>query len=420
MIPVRLPFAIQAERSADEVSSVSCPAMTRASWTLLVWMASDNDLEAQARRDLQEILAVGASSRVRVAVLVDRKRRGATRYLVPSRPNVPLARCPQERIGPLNTGDPRTLADFVTWGRRRYPSDRVALVLWNHGDGWRPYDPAHPSGGLRSKTAGPRYIAIDDRGPGPSDDDWLDMPELERALAAGDRSIDLLSFDACLMAQLEVLYQLRRVAPIVLASEEEMPLTGLPYRQVLAHLHRHPDITPSALAQVVAGAYLAWGPRRTRRTQSVVNAPKVARIAHATHALGRALADAVATEGPAIRRAIDHVQRYGTADYADLCDLAALVLAHVTAPHAREAAARVRDAIASAVLFHGFTGPRVERSTGLTVFLPRRRSVWLRYRPSYLELAFARRSRGWVRFLDHLPRRDGSTAAPPPPSRRVG
>lgn len=390
--------------------------MTRASWTLLVWMAADNDLEPQARRDLEEVLAVG----VHVAVLVDRKRRGATRYVIPPRPGVPLARCPREHIGRLNTGDPRTLARFIAWGRRRCPSDRVALVLWNHGDGWRPYDPDHPSGGLRSKAAGPRYIAIDDRGSGPSDDDWLDMPELEHALTAGGQSLDLLGFDACLMAQLEVLYQLRRVAPIVLASEEEMPLTGLPYREVLAHLQRSPTIAPAELARAAADAYLTWGPRRTRRTQSVVSTPRIARLAHATHALGSALADAVPAEGPVIRQLVDQVQRYGTADYADLGDLVARVLAHATAPRVRDAATRVRDAIASAVLFHGSTGSRLQRSTGITIFLPRHRSVWRRYRPSYLQLAFARRSRGWVRFLDHLRPRDRSTAPRPRPSRRAG
>jgi hypothetical protein len=41
----------------------------KARWTLLVYMAADNNLARQGRRDLEEMLAVGASSDVHVVVL---------------------------------------------------------------------------------------------------------------------------------------------------------------------------------------------------------------------------------------------------------------------------------------------------------------------------------------------------------------
>jgi hypothetical protein len=243
--------------------------VTKAAWTLLVYIAADNDLAPQADRDLEEILAVGSPPDVSVAVLFDRKRKGAVRYRIPPHPGTSAARCPRDKLGRLNMGDPATLASFLDWAQVEMPAHRRALILWDHGDGWRPYDPLNPAGGLRTKRhfaarvrrvtgkgVRPRYIGIDDQGRGSLDDDWLDMGELQRALIQGTSSqpLDLLGFDACLMAQLEVLYEVRDTAKMVIASEEEMPWTGLPYRQVLGHLAQHPAANAQVLSRLGASS----------------------------------------------------------------------------------------------------------------------------------------------------------------------
>ena len=40
-------------------------------------------------------------------------------------------------IGEVNMGDPNTLTDFVKWGLETFPARHTALVLWDHGGGWR-------------------------------------------------------------------------------------------------------------------------------------------------------------------------------------------------------------------------------------------------------------------------------------------
>ena len=34
-------------------------------------------------------------------------------------------------------GDPNTLVAFVQWATATYPANHYALILWDHGNGWR-------------------------------------------------------------------------------------------------------------------------------------------------------------------------------------------------------------------------------------------------------------------------------------------
>lgn len=39
-------------------------------------------------------------------------------------------------LGELDMGDPQVLSDFLVWTHTNYPAERMALVIWNHGDSW--------------------------------------------------------------------------------------------------------------------------------------------------------------------------------------------------------------------------------------------------------------------------------------------
>src|SRR5262249_49999789 len=57
----------------------------------------------------------------------------------------PLKENAVEDIGEANMGDPKVLADFVRWGRQKYPAKRYMLVIWDHGQGWRFFAPVGPA-----------------------------------------------------------------------------------------------------------------------------------------------------------------------------------------------------------------------------------------------------------------------------------
>jgi hypothetical protein len=66
----------------------------------------------------------------------------------------------------------------------------------------------------------------------------MDVQQLKSALPA---NLDFLIFDACSMASVEVLYELRNVAPYILASPTEVLSVGMPYHQIGRLLYT-PDV----------------------------------------------------------------------------------------------------------------------------------------------------------------------------------
>ena len=177
-----------------------------AEWTVLVYMNGDCNLEADAVDDFLEMSSVGSSSEVNIVVQFDRwdgspdpaddTRYGdwtdCERFLVTSGVTPTLAES-YESLGEVNMGDPQTLVDFGNWAIQNFPANHYALVLWDHGGQWT-------------------GLCNDD-----SPVDKLDMSELSTALdtIVTDNSmwpIDIVWFDACLMAGVEVADQISPIA----------------------------------------------------------------------------------------------------------------------------------------------------------------------------------------------------------------
>jgi len=171
------------------------------SWTFMVYLDGDNDLEDDGINDFLEMSSVGSNSAINIVVQFDRisgytssydnwtttKRFYITSGMTPTADNA------LEDLGELNHGDPQTLIDFVDWAKTNYPAQRYALILWNHGGGWR------ESNRLQEELEGkkrPFYRAVcwDDTDGG----DTLYMDEVQGALDATG-SNHLIGFDACLM-----------------------------------------------------------------------------------------------------------------------------------------------------------------------------------------------------------------------------
>ena len=60
-----------------------------AAWTVMVYLAADNDLEAPQMQDLREMLKVGSTAQVNVVVLADRHPQGDGKYTNSSVANLP-------------------------------------------------------------------------------------------------------------------------------------------------------------------------------------------------------------------------------------------------------------------------------------------------------------------------------------------
>src|SRR5215813_10933855 len=105
------------------------------SWTFMVYMAGDNNLDPNALQDLREMKRVGSTAAVNVVAQLDRASGHASqRYYL--RKGGKVSADAVASLGKVNTGDPKKLVDFITWGVKGYPADHYALILWNHGQGW--------------------------------------------------------------------------------------------------------------------------------------------------------------------------------------------------------------------------------------------------------------------------------------------
>jgi hypothetical protein len=206
-----------------------------------------------------------------------------------------------DRLPERDTGDPRTLVSFLTWGLRRYKADERLLVVWGHGSGFR---------GRR------RDVAFDDFGSS------LDMPTVEHALSRAGIGKDLtfgklkvMGFDACLMAMLEIAHHFRDQTEYLVGSQQTEPANGWPYNRVLAHAKRRPKAVKLAAAIVdeyVRGCRVSG---ELNVTQSAIDTSKTPAAIYALHDLGKALLGIVGRQRPAISRARSRAQTGGRACY---------------------------------------------------------------------------------------------------------
>ena len=128
-------------------------------------------------------------------------------------------------------GNINTLTNFIQWEVNAYPSDNLAVLIWNHGAGWRPVyatiSSVSSAGGHHLPTInapGRRAFSEDD-----NTANEIQTWQLPTAFASITTPIDVLIFDASLEQMAEVAYQDRNLARVQVGSEESPPGTGYPY-----------------------------------------------------------------------------------------------------------------------------------------------------------------------------------------------
>ncbi len=214
---------------------------TADSWTVLVYIAGDNNLSNAAIQNINDMEAAALPANLTLVVQSDLPEDsaypGGQRRLI--RPdNSPQITSPLiQNLGPINSGDQRTLYDFASWGFKRYPSDRRALIVWGHGNSWF--------------KGGGKWICPDDDAQSHLS---VSNGHLKGALT-GLPHLDILILDACSMQSVEVLTELKNVADYIIGSEDEVPYTGFPYQQMMPCFDGSEP--PEAVCTQIVDAYIA-------------------------------------------------------------------------------------------------------------------------------------------------------------------
>jgi hypothetical protein len=281
----------------------------RAEWTILVYIAAHNDLDPYGLTSLKQILAVGSTKQVKLAVFFDGFS-GAEHFIV----GEPGQKLHLTHLGKIDSGDPKHLMNTARWAFGLCPAKRYGLVLWSHGSGfWNDND----FRGRWTRTQVDALTTEARRGNARVDEQIerasadvsmslfrttmleilkhpkprerailfdidsghaIDTLQLEKVCDAIrdviGQPIDLLGMDACLMGNLEVAYQLRRLVHCLVASEELMSAKSWPYEQILPKLQANPALATTELAAMIVNDIVA-----VHETYPVASGVEVAQIA---------------------------------------------------------------------------------------------------------------------------------------------
>ena len=267
----------------------------------------------------------------------------------------------------------------MEWGITNYPADRYALVIWNHGGGWREMEEKKLEkakaigGGAGEPGASTRTVASDS-----TNGDELYMKEVQSALEAAKANVeqrfnrqvklDVVGFDACLMGMVEVSYALRNAANYVVGSEQLEPGAGWPYNTILRDVAANPTMTPKELANTIVTRY--GNSYSGGVTQSAVDVAALDNLAFKIDAFV-AVANSEWDRLHAARTASMqyHVPGFSTTWGTDLWDFADKVSSQVTSTAVKNAAADVKNAVQSFVVGE-FHSSNMAGSHGVAIYFP--------------------------------------------------
>lgn len=386
-LPTRSSAAAPAETSGDRVTVGEQAPETPKKWTIMVYSAADNDLKSFMVTDLDEAERVGSDNQTNVIAQCDQgSNGGAKRYLITQNNEKGLNSPPVQSLGSTNMSDPKQLASFIKWGMENYPAEHYMLIISDHGAGW--------------KGAAQDY----------SHNGWMTMPQIEQGMReareATGRKIDVVGFDACLMASAEVAHELKDEAEFLVASEEVEGGAGWPYNRVLnptmisslqMALTSRMDLTPREVCEHVVRT--AQGTQGDLPTMSATELSKVPALTQAVDGLAAAILTTDTNMG--VLKGIAN-QTQGFTDYKDLYDFAERIqksrdISDETLKAAADAVLKKTD---EAVVFEQHSS-RFSGAHGLTIELSSTFATSQERSDSYGDLKFAQDTR-WAQAVERM------------------
>ena len=272
-------------------------------------------------------------------------------------------------VGKKNMADPAALTDFIVWAKTNYPADRYALVLWDHG-----------GGDLYGYGKDENY------------NDLLSVPEMTQAIKNATQQtgikFDLIGFDACLMATVEVAHNFAPYGKYLVVSENPEPGKGWDWKTLTNTIVKNPTVDPLTLGITIADSYSSQCTTTESKiaTLSVVNLANVPAVVSSLDALSQKISAKLSATNtkvdsfaPVINSRRDSIFAISNSnamstDYA-LVDMMNMYATTKTQPsiastYPTESAAVV-FALKQAVAYN-VTGTSVSKSAnGLSIFLPR-------------------------------------------------
>jgi len=315
----------------------------QAEWTFMLFMNGDNNLEGSALTSFILLAQAGSTSEVNIVAQLDRigghskdhgdwkdtRRFHITQGMTPDPGNeVQLLGESDMAVGAMAAPDDGSLEDFIRW---------------DHGNAW--------------VAAGQDWTS----------DDKLYTPELQEAVAnafSAGFAIDLIGFDECNMAMLEVAFLVQDFSDVMVGSamiESNM----WPYDRILGDLTANPKMDAATLGSTIVKDYAAVNPTFTLSAMDLSQTPPLV-----DDVSGLALA--MHTNHADITTVRDNVRLYnGGMNSVDLFHLAELLIQQIPSGDIHDAAVKVNSRRNAVIATHGPTS----NDNGIAIYFPKTNGV---------------------------------------------
>lgn len=299
-----------------------------------------------------------------------------------------------ENLGETNSGDPADLVDFALWAIQNYPAENYMLIISNHGGGWT-------------------TIAVDEG----SEGDGLTMPELDQALAeivgqSGIGKFDLVAFDACLMAQIEVFQVLAPYAEYTIASQEVIPGAGWEYVTPLQALVNNPQMSMEEFGKQVVDGYMNYYTNVLTDYNNfdlhLIDLSQVENVVGALDQFATAVQSNPDENLKPIGNARNNAQFFSSDDpngadlfsSVDIADFMNVLMKLTSDESVRTAAQQVIDAVDQMEVY-GQSSPGLPGSNGVAIYFPANSRIYeLGENNQKYSQQVSQNLSGWMRFLD--------------------
>ncbi len=190
--------------------------------TVMVYMCGA-DLESRSgmgTSDLQEMVSAQIGDNVNILVETGGASRWQNQIVSANTCQIYQVRSGglrrvESSVGKKPMVDPDTLTEFIQYCEERFPADRYALIMWDHGGG---------------SIAGYGYDELFTTAGS------MRLDQFDDALAKAGCKFDFIGFDACLMAGLETALVAEKHADYLISSEATEPGTGWYYTTWISKL----------------------------------------------------------------------------------------------------------------------------------------------------------------------------------------
>ncbi|KGE14752.1 clostripain-related cysteine peptidase [Sphingobacterium deserti] len=196
------------------------PQPTDGGQITIVYLEANNDLKSEAHVALnqleQGLIGLDQDKGTVLAYIKDNSEKAYLLKMMPDNDALIVNSDTLKTFDLKSSSLADQVSEVLRYVKSSFMDKRYNLVLWSHGTSWAP---------ATNSASKPRVKSFgEDRGM------QMDIKDLSKALPM---KFNYIIFDACSMASIEVLYEFKDVADLIIASPTDVLSDGFPYHNIV-------------------------------------------------------------------------------------------------------------------------------------------------------------------------------------------